>query len=144
VIATLINSNYEPQHTVDDIWVLERVEDEVVVTNPANGASAAISVDAVNGNQATFHRIIPTQRNRFLGDRYLNETHTITVDGDRMFGRSLRKVQLVKNGRVAKEYFSVFNVEAQRLSGGRVQFRPEAAVEGPDLEIEPVQTLPKH
>ncbi len=143
VIATLIESNYESQHTVDDIWVLERTGDEVVITNPANGASAAISVDEVIGNRATFHRMLVTQKNRFLGDRYLNETHTITVNGDRLSGRSLRKVQIVKNGQVAKEYFSVFNIEAQRLSGGRVQFRPEVTEEGPDLEIAPIQTLPK-
>lgn len=135
VVGNLLEANadfFNP--TVNDIWVLQREGDQVVVENPANGAKAAINVDRVDGATAVFHRTVPAGRNKI----YL-ENPTITVTGDNLVGHSVNRVRYMKDGKVTREYYAVYRLQAQRISGARVQFRPESTAGGPDIEIEDVQ-----
>jgi hypothetical protein len=136
VVGTLVHTN-APEYfnpVVNDIWMLERVGDQVMISNPANGASAAISVDKVEGNRATFHRSGVAGRNKVF-----QEAPTITVNGDTLAGTTTNRIRYLKDGQVVREYFAVYQLEANRISAARVQFRPENGMGGPDIEIEEVR-----
>lgn len=136
VIGTLIESNDPDFFTpnVSDIWLLEREGDQVTVTNPVNGANAAINVDKAEGNQATFHRSGTAGRHAIY-----QEIPTITVHGDTFSGQSLNKLQNIKDGQVVREIYGIYRLEATRISTARARFRPETEQQDPDLEIEEVQ-----
>lgn len=136
VTGTLLETNAEAffSPVVNDIWVLERVGDKVMISNPANGASAAVNVDHVDGNQATFHRQGPAGRNRFF-----QEIPTISVSGNVLTGRSVNKIQYIKDGRMTREYYAVYGLQATRIGAARTIFKPQEAWEEPDIEIEEVQ-----
>jgi hypothetical protein len=136
VTGTLQETNAQEffSPVVNDIWVLERVGNQVMISNPANGASAAVSVDRVEGNQATFHRQGPAGRNRFF-----QEIPTISVSGDVLVGRSVNKIQYIKNGQVSREYYAVYGLQATRIGAARTLFKPEEAWQEPDIEIEEIR-----
>lgn len=138
VVGTLLETNAEDffNPVVNDIWMLERSGDAVVITNPANGASAAVSVDEVRDNQATFSRRTDTGRNRIY-----SESYTIAVNGDTMVGFSInRRTSYDRHGRVVKTYYGRYRMEATRIGGGRIQFKPEVQEE-PSFVIEDVQPI---
>jgi hypothetical protein len=120
----------------NDLWVLQRQGDEVTITNPVNGASASIQVDAVEGNTATFHR--SGQSNRINR----SETVTLTVNGDTLFGRNMRREEIIRKGQVVKVNYALFELQGTRIGGARTVFRPEAMEEGPDLQIDDVKRFP--
>ncbi|WP_373533268.1 hypothetical protein [Vampirovibrio sp.] len=118
----------------NDIWVLQREGDAVTITNPTNGASAAINVDAVNGDTATFHRAGVTDRvNR-------SELVTLTVQGDSLYGKNLRREEVIRKGKVVRVNYAVFELQGTRISGASAVFRPELRDAGPDIEIEDVRS----
>jgi hypothetical protein len=116
---------------LNDIWLLDRQGDQVVVENPTTGARAAVQVDQVNGDTASFHRVVPAGRNRLYF-----ENPTITVTGDRLVGQSVNRIRVIEAGQVRREYYAVYKLQATRISGARTQFRPEEGLRGPDIEIE--------
>ncbi|WP_303674539.1 hypothetical protein [Vampirovibrio chlorellavorus] len=120
----------------NDLWVLQRQGDEVTITNPVNGASASIQVDAVEGNTATFHR--SGQSNRINR----SETVTLTVNGDTLYGRNMRREEVMRKGQVVKVNYALFELQGTRIGGARAVFRPEALQEGPDLQIDEVKRFP--
>jgi hypothetical protein len=124
-------SNLVPM--ANDIWILQRQGDAVVITNPANGASAAVNVDNVEGNTATFHRSGQS------GKMVRSETVTLTVNGDQLYGKNMRREEVVKNGQVVKVNYALFELQGVRISGASAVFRPEAMDSGPDIEIEEVR-----
>lgn len=118
---------------VNDIWILQREGDAVTITNPSNGASAAINVDAVDGDTATFHRYGESEKiNRF-------ETVTLTVKGDTLYGRNLRKEEVLRKGKVVRVNYALFELRGTRISGASAVFKPEVRDAGPDIEIEDVR-----
>lgn len=119
ITGTLVESNTEGffNPVVHDIWVLELVGDEVVISNPVTGASASISVDKVEGNTATFHRLVVSKKSRVLF-----EMPTITVNGDRLTGTTINQIRFVNSGKVLRSYYARYSLEARRISGARVQF----------------------
>lgn len=117
----------------NDIWVLQREGDAVTITNPTNGASAAVNVDKVEGNTATFHRSGQS------GKMLRSETVTLTVNGDHLHGKNLRREEVVKNGKVVKVNYALFELQGTRISGGSAVFRPESRDLGPDIEIEDIR-----
>lgn len=135
VTGTLMETNAQDffSPVVNDIWILDRVDDQVMISNPANGATAAINVDKVDGNSATFHRAGPAGRNRFF-----QEIPTIVVNGDTLTGRSVNKLAVVKNGEMTREYYAIYNLQAERIGAARARFKPEAEWQGPDIQIEDV------
>lgn len=120
----------------NDLWVLQREGDAVTITNPTNGASAQINVDAVQGNTATFHRFGQS------GRLARSETVTLTVEGDHLFGKNLRREELSKNGKVVKVNFALFDLQGTRIGGAGAVFRPELRDGEPDIEIEDVRKGP--
>jgi hypothetical protein len=135
VVSTLMEANadfFNP--IINEIWILKREGDDVVLENPANGAKAAVSVDRVDGNTAVFHRIVPVGKNKIY-----SENPTVTISDDTLTGHIVNRVQYLKNGRVAREYYSVYRLDAKRISGARIRFRPEDATAVPEFEIESVQ-----
>jgi hypothetical protein len=117
----------------NDIWVLQRSGDDVTITNPTNGASAAINVDAVNGDTATFHRAGGTERmNR-------SEVVTLTVQGDTLYGRNLRREEVIRKGKVVRVNYALFELQGTRISGASAVFRPDSLDAGPDIQIEEVR-----
>jgi hypothetical protein len=135
VTGTLIESNAPDLFTpnVSDIWLLEREGSQITVTNPVNGANAAISVDKAEGDQATFHRSGTAGKHAIY-----QEIPTITVHGDTFNGQSLNKIQQIKNGQILSEVYGVYRLEATRISAARARFHPESQQQDPDLEIEEV------
>lgn len=135
IVGTLIESNARERFSpvVNDTWILQREGNQVTISNPANGASATVSVDKVEGDQATFHRIVPDGRNRLY-----QETPTITVKDDTLVGQCLNQISYVREGEIQKEYYGLYRLEATRISGPRVRFKPETEFEDPDIQIEEV------
>lgn len=124
-------SNLDP--VAVDIWVLQREGDAVTVTNPVNGATATVNVEAVEGNTATFHR--GGQSDRLTK----TETVTLTVNGNYLYGKNLRREEISKNGKVVKIRYALFDLQGTRISGASAVFKPEILHGGPDIEIEPVR-----
>jgi hypothetical protein len=145
VTGDMLESNAPEQfsHKLSDIWILEREGDQVIVSNPATGASANISVDKVEGETATFHRM-----NRESRTQVLEEIPTITVHGDTMTGIMLNRVSKFKNGTLIPISYVKYQLQAQRIGGARVQFSPSNDAGGerypgaqPDLRIEPMRFI---
>ncbi len=134
----LVQTNYDEffKPVITDTWILSREGDEVIISNPATGASASVMVDETTGNRATFHRTIPAGRKKTY-----TEIPTISVNGDTMQGEVLNLIEYRENGQVKKTLFGRYRLEATRISGGRIQFRPEAG-QGPELEIEDIAPAP--
>jgi hypothetical protein len=117
---------------VHDIWILDNQGEEVTVSNPVTGASASVSVDQVDGNTATFHRMVVSKANRVFF-----EMPTITVNGDQMSGTTLNKYQHLKDGRIEKSYYARYQLEARRIGASRLKFRNEDVPK--DFIIEEIQ-----
>ena len=141
ISAVLVKSNapgyFAP--VVNDIWVLERVDDQVTVTNPANGASATVNVDEVNGNTAVFHRRVdyPERHQIFW------ETPKVTVDGDRLFGITDHKLDTIKDGEVTRHLFAQYELTARRIGGERVKFGPGVPSSELNFDVEDIQEAPQ-
>jgi hypothetical protein len=137
VNGTLMETNAQEYFsvTVNDIWILDRSGDQVVVSNPATGASAAVNVDRVEGESATFHREGLVGKNRSF-----QEIPTIAVHGDTLTGQSINKIIFLKNGAPVREFYAVYQLQAQRIAGARTRFQPEHEGSGPDINIEDVRS----
>lgn len=130
VTGNLLQTNVPDTYPVsNNIWVLERVGDEVIISNPENGASASINVKSAEGNTATF------LKSNQVGRMTISETVTITVDGDNFSGQNLSKREYLKEGKPVKTQFALFHLTGVRISGARTRFKPEAQDSGPDFEI---------
>lgn len=132
IVSQLLNtddaSNYRP--IINEIWLLERQGDQLIIINPVTGGHASIAVEKVEGKTTSLTREILVDKRQSI-----QENFTIRVSGDILTGQSLQKVRTLKNGQVVRETFGVYQIDAKRISQGRAQFRPEAS-QGPDIEIE--------
>ncbi len=129
-------------------WSLEQINDQVFISNIDNGAKAGISVDEVKDRTATFHhKVILPDRNplRVLfgkpsaeADRdFMIEQPTVTVDGDRMIGKTIQRFYHIKNGEIVRVFTAEFLLHAERLTNGRVKMG--GAQHDLDFEIEDIQ-----
>ncbi|MCE3233960.1 MAG: hypothetical protein K0Q50_140 [Vampirovibrio sp.] len=131
VTGNLLQTNVPETYPVsNNIWMLERVGDQVIISNPENGASASIDVKAAEGNTATF------LKSNQVGRITISETVTITVDGDSFTGQNLSKREYFKDGKPVKTQFALFRLSGVRIGGARTRFKPEAEDAGPDFEIQ--------
>jgi hypothetical protein len=137
VVATLLKTNM-PQAInprIYDVWQLNQASDKVTLSNPNTGAFAAITVDDVEGNTATFHHRVVMKP----GKQYLIERPTVTVNGNQMLGTTTQTYVITdRNGQVKKVYTALFRINAQKLGKSRVAF---GEMGGPDLEIEDIQPI---
>ncbi len=127
-------------------WELAQMGGSVYISNIDNGARASIDVDEVKNRTATFHhKVLLPERNplRILFGRenserdFMVEQPTVTVDGDRMVGKTIQRFYHVKNGDVARVYTAEFLLHAERLTDGRVRMGEKASEL--DFEIEEIQ-----
>lgn len=130
VTGSIIETNAPEffNQTVHDIWVLDRLDDVVVVSNPVSGASASIQVERVEGNTATFYRMTNSKSGRVFF-----EMPTITVNGNTLSGQTVNKVQTIKNGKVIRSYYARYSLQARRIGAPSAKFLNEEA--SPDFEI---------
>jgi hypothetical protein len=143
VTGEILESNAPEQFNpkLSDIWILEREGDQIVISNPATGASANISVDKVEGDTATFHRMGQPDRNMVL-----EESPTITVRNDVMTGVMTNRKFKVKNGTLIPVAYVKYQLEAQRIGGARTRFMPAegngTSQQEPDIEIDEIKFAP--
>lgn len=130
---TETNADWFFNPVVHDIWILDRENDQVTISNPVTGATASVNVDKVDGNTATFHRMVVSKTNKVFF-----EMPTITVDGDRMTGTTINKYQHLNDGRIDKSYYARYRLEAHRISPSRLKFRDGNAPV--NFEIEDIRT----
>jgi hypothetical protein len=122
VTATLLDANnlglFAP--VVSEIWRLEEAGNAVTLSNPNTGASATVSVDKVEGSQATFHRVQygPNMKER------ISETPTLLVNENEMVGITINQMDFLRDGLVVKSYRGRYQIQAQRIGMPRVKFGP--------------------
>ena len=85
VRGTLLETNDYSKYSAhsSDIWILRKDGEYVTLMNPQNGASATITVTAVQDNTATFTRGIKTYNSRD------SEQVTLTLQGDTFYGTDI-------------------------------------------------------
>ncbi len=85
VKGTLLNTNDYAKYAAhsSDIWVLRKDGNYVTLLNPQNGASATITITAVEDNTATFIRGLKSF------NRKDSEEVTLTLQGDTFYGTDL-------------------------------------------------------
>ena len=98
-----------------DIWVFEKNKDIITLTNPANGASASITVDEVKGKTATFTRKSENKREQET------ETATITVDGDSFYGVDKINTEYYRKGELVKTSVVEYEVKGTKIAGPRLE-----------------------
>ena len=113
-----------------DIWNLEQAGNEVVISNPDNGASATIHVTEVSGSHAIFHRTGVAGKGKIY-----SETVDIVVHNDTLNGSMLSKLEVIKDGRVVRSVSGRYLVQAQRITEGRTKFIPPGASGNPDPDF---------
>ncbi len=129
------NARREIGHVTHNIWVLQRMGEQVILSNPNTGASTSIQVDNVRGTTATFHHISIPQKNLILF-----EMPTITVDKDRLKGITYNKSQKTNSkGAIVKSYYYQYQLEGRRIGGSRIKFKNEEETDDLDFEVEEVQ-----
>lgn len=145
VTATLLDANalgmFSP--VVHEIWRLEEGSGAVTLSNPNTGASATVSVDKVEGNKASFHRV---QYGEDMRQR-VAESPTLVVMKNRLDGITVNQMDFLKNGKVVRSYVGRYQIQAERIAMPRVKFgRSNAFTAPPEFEIEAVrkETTPMH
>lgn len=137
VTGTLLESNAPTafKKVMHNIWVLEQVNDVVVISNPLSGASASLNVEKVEGQTATFHHTVVSKTGRVFF-----EMPTVTVDGDLLYGVTVNEFRYLNNGKVGQPYYAKYRLEARRIGGEKIRFQQERAE--PQFEIDD-QLLPE-
>ena len=138
--ATLLSTNAPDYFSplIHDIWMLEQTGNQVVISNPSNGASAAITIDQVQGSTATFHRVVsesPSQR--FI------ETPTVKVNADSLIGQTRAQVVWIKNGQATRSISALYRLVGERVSGPGVRFGQDRNPPPKEFEIEEIRPLKK-
>jgi hypothetical protein len=131
--ATLLDAS-APDYFVPlihDIWHLDQQGQHVVISNPVTGASAAITVDQVEGATASFHHVVsdnPKQQ--------FSEHPTVKVTANSLSGTTHTQVLWLNKGQVTKRLSATYHLEGQRIGGPSVRFGQERSQESPLFEIE--------
>ncbi len=132
------NARREIGHITHNIWVLQRMGEQVILSNPNTGASTSIQVDNVRGTTATFHHISIPKKNLILF-----EMPTITVEKDRLKGITYNKSQKTNSkGAIVKSYYYQYQLVGRRIGGSRIKFKNEEETDDLDFEVEEVQYQP--
>ncbi|MCQ2957483.1 MAG: hypothetical protein MJ180_01120 [Candidatus Gastranaerophilales bacterium] len=112
VKGTLLETNdyarYAPHS--NDIWVLRKDGNFVTLMNPQNGASATITVTAVEDNTATFTRGVKTYISKD------SEQVTLTLQGDTFYGTDLI-VNQESNYGIMQTSVARYRINGVKISG---------------------------
>lgn len=96
-----------------DLWNLSRVGDTITLSNPFNGASADISVKAVEGDVVVFSKKAP------YDNKVLTDTVTIRLSGNTFSGindLTLEHFSLVDNHLMKTEH-AKYMIKGEKISG---------------------------
>lgn len=116
IVAKLDDTNslhtFKPQSV--DMWNLTRVGDTITLTNPFTGASADISIKAVEGNLIVFSKKAPYDNKLLtdtvslrLDDGKFSGINTLTLESFSLIDKSLLKTEtaryLIKGEKISGE-----------------------------------------
>lgn len=114
VISTRIETNNEQlfKERTSDIWILQRVGDEITLTNPTTRATATISIDEVKDNKARFSR---TSSNKYAQE---SESAEITINSDSFFGTDkLEMKKFSTDNKLLENNIVKYKLEGKKISG---------------------------
>jgi hypothetical protein len=134
--ATLLNASESDYFVplIHDIWHLDQQGQHVVISNPITGASAAITVDQVEGTTASFHHVVsdsPKQQ--------FSEHPTVRVNANSLSGITKTQVVWFKNGQITKRLTAEYRLEGQRIGGPSVRFGQDQSNDTPTFEIDDIR-----
>ena len=99
-----------------DFWTLSRVGDKITLTNPFTGATADVSLKAVEGNVIVFSKKAP------YDNKMLTDTITIRLTDNTFSGINTLKLEsfsLVDN-HLMKTETARYNISGEKISGDSV------------------------
>ena len=99
-----------------DFWTLSRVGDKITLTNPFTGATADVSLKAVEGNVIVFSKKAP------YDNKMLTDTITIRLTDNTFSGINTLKLEsfsLVDN-HLMKTEIAKYNISGEKISGDSV------------------------
>ena len=99
-----------------DFWTLSRVGDKITLTNPFTGATADVSLNAVEGNVIVFLKKAP------YDNKMLTDTITIRLTDNTFSGINTLKLEsfsLVDN-HLMKTETARYNISGEKISGDSV------------------------
>lgn len=118
IIAKLEDSNsygtFKPQSA--DMWTLSRVGDIITLSNPFTGATAEITVRAVEGNLVVFSKKAP------YDNKMLTDTVSIRIDKNSFSGintLTLESFSLV-DGHLLKTENARYLIKGEKISGENI------------------------
>ena len=119
VKGTLLETNDYTRYSTrsSDIWILRKDGNYVTLMNPQNGASATITVTAVEDNTATFVR---KQKTHVSNN---SEQVTLTLQGDTFYGTDLIVTQDSYYG-ITQTSVARYRVNGVKISG-QTLYRPK-------------------
>ena len=115
VVAAGEISNTAPERYASssvDVWTLCRYGDIIVLTNPVSGASAAITVDDVEGNTVKFSRTSESKSDGEVG----HETPTLTISGDTFDGTDKMVIRTYRGNQILREDTMVYRIKGKKVS----------------------------
>jgi hypothetical protein len=95
----------------NDIWVLQKNNDVITLTNPATGASSSITLSDIKGKTASFERKKITEENVEY------ERPQITIEGENFYGTDEFVMEEYKNGKLVNRDTVTYEITGQKLSG---------------------------
>ncbi len=122
VKGTLLETNDYSKYAThsSDIWILRKDGEYVTLINPQNGASATITVTAVQDNTATFTRGIKTYNSKD------SEQVTLTLQGDTFYGTDII-VSERSNFGISMTTTARYRVNGTKISG-QTLYRPTRSI----------------
>lgn len=94
-----------------DIWVLSRIGNRIMLSNPLSGARAEITADEVKGKTVKF------EKKSIYPDEYSLETPILTLQGDKFTGVDKISIKTFQNGKLVKEDYVEYQVKGTKISG---------------------------
>lgn len=107
------NNPYRFKERTSDIWILEKNNDIITLTNPVTTASASITVNEVRGYTAKFTRQEVASRKKET------ETPIITIDsaGNNFFGTNTLIIEKYRNGVLVHTDMVKYELTGMKISG---------------------------
>ena len=108
-----------------DFWNLSRIDDIIELDNPMSGASAKLSIDAVEDNVIVF-----TKKSTYDDNKILTDTVNIRLSGNKFSGINVLKLEhfsLVDNHLIKTET-ATYHINGEKIAGESI-FAEKTATE---------------
>lgn len=105
---------FKPQSA--DMWTLSRIGDKITLSNPFTGATADISVRAVEGNLVVFSKKAP------YDNKQLTDTVSIRIDKNNFEGINTLVLETLSNvdGHVIKTENARYLIKGEKIAGENI------------------------